>query len=74
MPNVASLINKINIKKLRNTQHIEPPKCNCINKTNYHLKEKSQHGCIEYTLDVYNGASNNSNISRNVKKVYVSST
>ena len=34
MPNVASLINKSNIKKLRNNQSTEPPKCNCTNKTN----------------------------------------
>ena len=34
MQNVASLINKSNIKKIRNNQHTEPPKFDCTNKTN----------------------------------------
>ena len=46
MPNVVSLINKSNIKKLRNNQRTEPPKCNCTNKTNCPLKWKCQLECM----------------------------
>ena len=45
MPNVPSLINKSNIKKLRNNQHTEPHKCNCTDKTNCTLKGKIQFVC-----------------------------
>ena len=38
MPYVASLINKSNIKKLRNNQHTEPLKYNCTNKNNCLVK------------------------------------
>ena len=38
MPHVASLINKSNIKKLRNNQRTKPPKCYYTNKTNCYLK------------------------------------
>ena len=51
MPNMASLVNKSNIKKLRNNQHIEPPKCNCTNKNKYPLKGTSQFECIVYKVE-----------------------
>ena len=40
LPKVASLINKSNIKKHRNNQHNETPKCNCTDKANCPLKRK----------------------------------
>ena len=40
MPDVANLINKRNTKKLKNKQHSEFPKCNCINKVTCPLKGK----------------------------------
>ena len=41
--NVVDLINKSSTKKkIMNKQHNEPPKCNCINKTDCPLRDKSQ--------------------------------
>ena len=74
MPNLANLINKTNIKKLRNKQHIEPPKCNCINKAAFPLKGKCQYECIVYMVEIYGYRPNNSNVNSNDKKVYVGST
>ena len=71
IPDVASLINKSNI---RNNQCTEPPKCNCTDKTNCPLKEKCQ---IEYIVSkgkVYGRGPKDSNVNRNVKKVYVGSS
>ena len=48
MPDVASLIKKSNIKRLRNNQCTEPPKYNCTNKTNCSLKRKCQFECIRW--------------------------
>ena len=42
MPKVANLINKSNTKKLMNKQRKKPPKCNCINQTNFPLRSKGQ--------------------------------
>ena len=52
IPNVASLINKNNIKKLRNNQPTEPPKCNCTNKTDCFFKGKSHFECISWAYIV----------------------
>ena len=68
MSDVASLINKSNMKKLTNHQRIDPCKCNCINKTNCLLKTKCQFNYIAYKVEVYSHELNNSNVSRNVKK------
>ena len=73
MHNVATLINKNNIKKIWNNQHTELPECNCTNKTNCPLK-KCKFECIVYKVEVYCLGSNDSNVRRNIKKVYVGSS
>ena len=73
MPNMANFINKSNTKKLRNKQHIEPDKCNCINKANYPFKGKYQYECVVYKVEVNNCEPNKSNVSGNVKKENVGS-
>ena len=74
MPNVASLINKSNIKKFRNYQRTELPNRNCTYETNHPIKKKCQFECIVYTVEVHSRGSNDINVSRNIKKGYVLST
>ena len=71
MPNVASLINKNNIKKHRNNQRTEPPKCNFTDRTNCSFKRKCQFECIVYKVEVYGRGSNDSDLNK--KKVFVGS-
>ena len=69
MASVANLIDKSNTKKLMNKQHKEPPKCNCINKTNCPLKGKCQYESVVYELELYC----DNNVIKN-KKVYIGTT
>ena len=64
MTNAASLINKNNQRN----------KCNCTNKTNSTLKGKCQFECKGYKEEEHSRKSNDNNVNRNVKKVYVGST
>ena len=66
-PNVANLINESNIKKLRNNQRTEPPKCNCPNKTNCSLKVKCQFECIAYKAKLLSRVFNENKVSRKVR-------
>ena len=70
MPNVANLINKSNTKNLMNKQCREPPKCNCINKTDCCLRGKCQYKSVVYKVEVYC----DHNATKNNKKVYIEST
>ena len=73
VPNVAILINKINIKNRRNNQRTEPPKSNCTDKTNCPLIGMCHFERIVYKVGVYGRGPIESNVYRNVKKVYVGS-
>ena len=77
MPNVAYLINKSNTKNLNNKQHINFPRCNCINKAACLLKDKCQYECIVYKVEVHSSGPKNCNRynnSCNGKIVYVGPT
>ena len=72
MPNVANLIDKSNIKKLKNKQHIEPLNANAFIRPLFPLKGRYQYECIVYKVEVYGFRPNNSNNDRsNDIKVYV---
>ena len=61
------------IKKLRNNQCTEPPKCICTNLL-VAPSRRSVNLSVQYKLEVHSCGLSNINISRNDKKVYVGST
>ena len=68
---MANLINKSNIKKTMNKQSKEPPKCNCINKTNYPIRGKCQYKSLVHKVEVH---CDHNVTKNNKKKVYIGST
>ena len=62
MPDVATLINKGNMNKLKNNGRTEPCKCNCTDKTNCSLKRKCQFECVGYKGEVHSRRPGNSNV------------
>ena len=53
-----------------NKQRKEPPKCNCINKTNCPLRSKCQYESVVYKVEVYC----DHNVTKNKNKVFIGST
>ena len=65
MPNVATLINKINFKELKNNLRTEPPKGNCNDKINCPFQAKCQFECLVYKVEIHSHGLNNNNVSKN---------
>ena len=57
-----------------NKQSKEPPKCNCINKTNCPLRGKCQYECVVYKVEVYcdhNAIKNNKKCILDLLKMFL---
>lgn len=71
MPNIASLINTYNKRKIKDKPHRAPPKCNCRSKNACLLQGKCQQECVVYQVKIYKDKLSNTNEN---PKVYIGFT